>query len=713
MSNKFNYSSIGKTVDGTTFCSGVETLAENIIEDSEDDSMIVFPSATGWASLRSSSYRMTTENAELHLPFSIYKIKKVYLRPAKEKVTLRVATGYMGGTTDLELNISEFKDRNGDSFVLDITDLVVMKKEWEALPLATSINDYKENIVKDNTFYWEQGSNIIPVLSTIYKISQLNSSGIVDESPVYTRLLSRLNKTIENNSYIYTHVGDGWEQEYDLFEEFGVSTFLPYYDIRKWQFRIEYVPMSSKTKIRARKNAPTKEEYIQPFNQRAEINAASAFGKNMYLTAQKTGCKEIKIVKNYTRLNDIPPLGALVRHHGKKYRLVANHYDITNTVYVKVTHTLSENWSEKSKHVAVDQKYRNWSIPQDTLWRNIYWEDYLRVGTSLKRGEDVTGGIALEHIMQVLSVTSSSDVTVDTFSWYTYDTVFGNIDVDDKEDSEVNAELRGASIPCSTYGIANSMIFSASFKDNLSAGLRASAWGEDYLCEETLYCKADGTLDNVNVILGKGCGVAASFEINDSMKDYQSIALAELEIVQNVVYPAILRLPVGSDDYAFANKVQTPVFDEKFCVYKDPGEAIKFTYQIHLIGEDDCVFGNKFAEHNPLIKDWKGKNRTFRVWLLTHYVREGVDVLETITGDEYRKKTEEWQFFDVEPEEQTSDDISIYGNVFKLTLKLAISEDLKETKYKAWAITDEKNNLYVACNDKEITTLYFQLHHKR
>lgn len=708
MSTKFNYSSIGKTVDGTTFCSGVETLAENIIEDSEDDSMIVFPSATGWASLRSSSYRMTTENAELHLPFSIYKIKKVYLRPAKEKVTLRVATGYMGGTTDLELNISEFKDRNGDSFVLDITDLVVMKKEWEALPLATSINEYKENIVKDNTFYWEQGSNIIPVLSTIYKISQLNSSGIVDESPVYTRLLSRLNKTIENNSYIYTYVGDGWEQEYDLFEEFGVSTFLPYYDVRKWQFRIEYVPMSSKTKIRARKNAPTKEEYIQPFNQRAEINAASAFGKNMYLTAQKTGCKEIKLVKNYTRLNDIPPLGALVRHNGKKYRLVANHYDFTNTVYVKVTHTLSENWSEKSKHVAVDQKYRNWSIPQDTLWRNIYWEDYLRVGTSRKRGEDVTGGIALEYIMQVLSVTSSSDVTVDTFSWYTYDTVLGNID------GEVNAELRGASIPCSTYGIANSMIFSASFKDNLSAGLRASAWGEDnYLCEETLYCKADGTLDNVNVILGKGCGVSASFEIDDSMTINQATTVGLVESVQNVFYPAILRLPVVTDDvtdYLFANMVQTPVFDEKFCVYKDAGEAIKFTYQIHLIGEDDCVFGNKFAEHNPLIKDWKGKNRTFRVWLLTHYVREGVDVLETIAGDEYREKDEEWKFFDVEPEEQTS---SEYGDVFKLTLKLAISEDLKEPKYKAWAITDENNNLYVACNDASVKTLYFQLHHKR
>lgn len=703
MSNKFNYSSIGKTVDGTTFCSGVETLAENIIEDSEEDATITFPSNTGWASLRSSAYKMTTENAEAHLPLPIYKIKKLLVKLPELRIIRALSPDYEISCDAKELK----KGGDGVSFnnEVDITGAIVTDTEWNSLLLATDSVDYTKNLRKDNSFYYADGSDKISFLNTVNK---LGAFIFVNDTPSYERLLKyALYHTASDYSAIIAGETISFN---DLAENGGYLASIP--DIRKWQFRIEYIPMSSKTKIRARKNAPTKEEYIQPFNQRAEINAASAFGKNMYLTAQKTGCKEIKLVKNYTRLNDIPPLGALVRHNGKKYRLVANHYDFTNTVYVKVTHTLSENWSEKSKHVAVDQKYRNWSIPQDTLWRNIYWEDYLRVGTSRKRGEDVTGGIALEHIMQVLSITSSSDVTVDTFSWYTYDTVLGNIDVDDKADSEVNAELRGASIPCSTYGIANSIIFSASFKDNLSAGLRASAWGKDYLCEETLYCKADGTLDNVNVILGKGCGVAASFAIDDNMTINQATTVGLVEIVQNVFYPAILRLPVGTD-YAFANMVQTPVFDEKFCVYKDAGEAIKFTYQIHLIGEDDCVFGNKFAEHNPLIKDWKGKNRKFRVWLLTHYVREGVDVLETTTGDEYRKKDEEWKFFDVEPEEQTSSEIAIYGDVFKLTLKLAISDDLKEPKYKAWAITDEKNNLYVACNDKKITTLYFQLHHKR
>ena len=47
MSNKLNYSSYGNSIDGTNYCSGVETLAENIVEDNEEDAVIVFPSKDG------------------------------------------------------------------------------------------------------------------------------------------------------------------------------------------------------------------------------------------------------------------------------------------------------------------------------------------------------------------------------------------------------------------------------------------------------------------------------------------------------------------------------------------------------------------------------------------------------------------------------------------------------------------------------------------
>ena len=95
-SKKFEYLSIGKKVDGTTYCSAVETLAENLIEDNEQDAVIVFPSKDGWASMRSSSYRMTTENAEAQLPLPIYKVNKFLLKPINLKI--RLGSSSSGGS---------------------------------------------------------------------------------------------------------------------------------------------------------------------------------------------------------------------------------------------------------------------------------------------------------------------------------------------------------------------------------------------------------------------------------------------------------------------------------------------------------------------------------------------------------------------------------------------------------------------------------------
>lgn len=697
-SKKFEYLSIGKKVDGTTYCSAVETLAENLIEDNEQDAVIVFPSKDGWASMRSSSYRMTTENVEAQLPLPIYKVNKFLLKPINLKI--RLGSSSSGGSyADLYQN---FFDSNGEKIKeIDITKYIVNIEEWSALPIAPvgEINGYETYVFglnKDNTFYWEKNKNLIKFLSTVYtRGTTILGDIFADQTPTYERLIRSALYEIGDKFY----TGQGTIAEKNL-QELMKKEYKIESNVRDWQFRIEYVPLTSKTKIRARKNEIGKQEYIQPFNQRAEINAASAFGKNMWLTAQKTGCREIAVIKNYTKLNDIPPLGALVKHNGKKYRLVANHYVQTNTVYIQVRHTLSENWSYRSKHVAVDQKYRNWSIPQDTLWRNLYWEDYLRVGTSLKESDNVNGGVALADILQGFYVDNTKDKTIDTFSWT------ANKSLGDKDGGEV----LGASLPCSTYGIANSLIFSASFKDNLSAGMRAVKWNEDgeYVCEEAMYCKSDGTLDIANVAFGQGCDVGASFEINDNMTIEQAAAVTVVKEFQSVLYPSIIKTTLDNqEDYVLSNVAQNPVFNKGFFIYKDPGEAIKFTYQIHLIGEDDCFFGNKFAEHNPLIKSW-GEKRKFKVWSLKHYVREGADVLETIDSDVSSITITLDGFLSVKKEEQNKTDEDKYGEVYTLTLPEAI---INAENMKAWAITDENNNIYLACNNASVRKVYFQLHH--
>lgn len=674
---KMQYSSIGKIIDGTTYCSGVETLAENMIEDNENDAVVVYPFKStnrdmAFGSLRSSAYTMTTDNAEAHLPSPIYKVSKFFIMLDNIKFEWTE-------TSKQTAYLSDFKNAAGESIsALDITKFVIPQSEWDSLPISDfgavdAIPKYCFGLFKDNTFYWEKGESKIPFLGTVYK---QGISFLSNDRPTYERLIDT----------IFYEIGSDYKCKPGLVEMSLKSAVLATkaeIDVRKWKFHIEYIPLTSKTKIRARKNAPTNMDYIQPFNQRAEINSASALGKNMWITAQKTGCTEIKLVKNYTSFKDIPPLGALVNHNGRKYKLVANHYVMTNIMFIQVTHTLSENWAEKSKHVAVDQKYRNYKIPQDILWRNLYYEDYFRAGQSKKEKIGVDGGVEVGNILQLFNNGTSDYKPIDSFVW-----LFGEANAGTK-DTNI-----GARLPCSSYGIANSIIFSASFKDNVSAGLSR---GDGNKCEDVFYCHQDGTLVNATIQLGYG-------NLRPNRDYFPGIRVWE---------------DYDTGEYKVENNLEEVLFDKTFKVYKDAGEAIKFTYQIHTIGEDGVVIGRKFSEHNPLVKDWNGVGRQFKFYKLKYYIPEGTDIV-TLIDEQYDtfSISSLAEIIAIAKEEQSTDDLAYYGETYTGEFTSDIVKAWNTTD-KAWAITDEKGNLYIGCNNPSVDKngmllpIYFQLHHKR
>lgn len=698
MTKKIDYMSYACAMDGTNYCSGVETLAENLIEDNEEDAVIVFPSKDGWAGMRSTSYRMTTDNAEAVLPLPIYKIKKFLIRPVETKIVTNMRVTSPGGeyVKSEDIDYKEYKDGAGNAFdFFDATEYLVTGKEWQSFAYASEISDYLSAKMKDNTLYWEEGSDKIPILGTSYKIAGdwvESMFGLEDAEPVYVRLLRTI---LYKFTGTYTHAYlNGTEQRYASLQVNTAGSIKA--DVRKWQFRIEYVPVTSKTKMRARKQAKTNVEYLQPFNQRAEINAVSAFGKSMYLTAQKTGTQEIAVVKNYTKLADVPPLGARVRHNGRLYRLVANHYKQTNTVYIQVTHVLSENWTNKSKRLSVDQKYRNWNIPQDILWRNLYWEDYLICSTKeLTIGHSSVLGVNQATMLFACGNAGEYGNAVNNFFWLFDDAPLG----------------LGVTVPCSTYGTANSMIFSASFKDNLSAGLHKLSNGSD-LCEETYYCQENGTLQSATVILSSGIGHGIYNADSGTLEEVEKSAQTGkvLNDLASVVYPCVARKDEEQTDgsvitYTF-NAPKSELFRAKFKILKDAGEALKFTYQVHIMPYQDdvglLVVGDKFAEVNTLVKNWESI-RTLRLVFLTSYLREGgTRLLAPYTYDE---QTENGKLF------------TYAGDKEKAYIKLNTAQTgytkAKEANCTAWAICDENNNLIIGCNDISKTEIYFYTVHKR
>ena len=196
---------------------------------------------------------------------------------------------------------------------VDITYLVKTAEEFAALEVVAA-DEANNSINKNNTMYYNQGERQIKFGEMSQRLFLSSRASIITLILKYIHDFNARSKNAENLDFdrkLYAYISDGEV----VSEREGTQIYssdsthittdeaqLETLDIRDLSFRIEYIPMFSKTKIRARKNAPTKVEYIQPFNQRAEINAASAFGKSMWLTAQKTGVRETKFIKNYTNI---------------------------------------------------------------------------------------------------------------------------------------------------------------------------------------------------------------------------------------------------------------------------------------------------------------------------------------------------------------------------------------------------------------------------
>lgn len=664
MSNSLKYDSYGNLIEGTNYCSGVETFAQNLIEDNENDASITFPSPGGWTSSRTEDYILTDNNACIILPSDIYKLTSVKIRATyySENGNLKdLGWIYPNGATRSIL-FSEFKNSNGESLeYIDITDYVVNITMYNTLKVIKNADSvHSATINKGNTLCYEKNKIILTGGRMGFINDLINGNYINWQKAIQSALAYKTDKEYFCESDAGDHV---W-----YLESAKDGCYFGTDDPRSIQVRVSYIPMTSDLKLRARKSAKTNVNYIQPMNQRAEINSASAFGKLLHSTAQKTGTEQITLVKWYTKLNDIPPLGCRVKHNNEHYILTANSFEMTNTVHIKVTHTLSKNWSNKSQYVSVDQKYRNYNIPADILWRNLYWEDFIEVTADgvvegAEVGSLISSGIQdgqtiIPVLPRIFMCDTANDVTITSFFLF----MLGE----------------GVTTPCTTMGIANSMVFSASMKDNLSAGLRV--YTDTNYCEDVFYCNNDGTLKRGNIVLSS------------------DVVLNSLD-----TYP-----------HATRNAENRPldfILDETYEIDKDPGEALKFTYQCHWISSDnDIVIGNKLAENHPLVKKWT-ESRKFKFWRLSKKLRQGEDKIYASEGeDNARSITNDasvrifyWELSDYAGADNTK----------AFRLKLTNLSTSWIANYRAWAITDENNNLYIGCNDISKTALYFTHIHKR
>ena len=613
-------------------CSAVDTDIANIIPANQETASVVYPAPNAWVTPRTEEVRLTTDNCKILMPETIEKIVKVYINTNTFTVDLTDAEDVPGNEA-LETDI------------LDITDLVPEYKRWSALE-TQGYGQYDRNtreILKNNTIYWTEDANEISLIYTQYASDQAMSIDYL----IRCAILRNFGHDDDTSNFYINGV------EKTLIARGGGVNFS---DIRSLQFRIEYIPRGNSTKLHAVKQEKCDFESVIPFNQRAEIVDAESLSRELKKEVNQRGVDYAKIVHFYSSLEEIPQRGAAFTVGNDVYTITVNEYEQTNNQNIKVTHTFAKNWVLQSSYLKQNKEYRNTNIPTDILERNLHYEDYIVIDESDYSDNDgVLGeyGIFMSVFMDVFVGESSNYRTeINLASFYGRNT---------RNEGRNN---EGGIVSVSSFAVANSIVFSAKTKNNLSVGIRRGDpddGDDDDYCYDVFYTNDDGEFDGNTL---RVCFASELYSINQD--------------------PDSFPYSGTYDNTVMGSRALEPF---ELIVDKSSAEQTNLTYQAHVVSAlADLIIGEMITRNSPLVCEMYGAVRKkYQIFGLLRPLSKTATVVDEQSGISL-----------VEWEGENSSYVQITTGA--LHLGFTNITGLIGGGYVGWAVTDENGRLYLARN---------------
>ena len=361
-------------------------------------------------------------------------------------------------------------------------------------------------------------------------------------------------------------------------------------DFTKILFRVEYVPTGT-ARLRMRKPwSLGKTESVLPFNQSAAKLDSVAFGRAMFGNVIRMGNAQ-------TAYTFTLPLGYVLPERGQ--RVGADGYIAeVKTEYgaasKKVTIVVVQGFNRLSAFVGVNQSLRLFEISERTsLDRYIIVEDYCVIGKSPKSGR---ASAATNALASVLAAPFSNSTPAPRLVARAQ----GYVEwARDQEESKIIA-LTPVLLPCLSYAVGNSLVFTFAFGDNFTAGRRidpldyaVGAEKEMFKTETDVpYADAFGRIDYLDVAFLDGTG-AGSIEGVGETEDKR-----EADRVRKVL-SAANALPAIDNDLTYRRNTFVSFFKGRnaIVVNKDSREALKgVTYQLNFAEADGIKVSPGFAE---------------------------------------------------------------------------------------------------------------------
>lgn len=550
----------------------------NAIADYDDPaSVIVYPSNTDWASVRSESGgQLTTENMAAILPNPIYKINKLSIwAPIKDDSLI---PGVELDYENIKFDVTQFVVEKS------IYDILPARSVWKESPTPTApftCSWELKELGRDFALYYEYLGDKIIGIGNQTKVSLFWSRSTID-------MLCSYAYSSQYNGIKFRNLPR------DLSYPKGVIVDSDNFADVLW--RCEYTSTTD-TRIEVQKidlsdySTPS----VQQINQASNLVNIKAYGDNMSGLLQRMGNAEKICTKLFKYYENCPKIGDYTEDG---YVVTTTQKAIYND-FVSCSIALTKNFNRKSQFVDVASEVRQFVIPAagQSLERHSNYGEYIYIDTGSEYQDDKTSLLTDFGLQSFLKVFSgeATEVSPKLAELAGYPNI---------TDYQLHPIFSSRYLQVDTKGIANTIAFTFGFKDNRVAGDSTAARYQevsDKVIQQPIgYTDEVGAFALLSIALFKNFSktVGGEMTFSDYVGNARALPESSLNATNNAQNIVLNNYPINVSG-SWKQRV--------FRCFKDGAEVIKITLQYHILPTPEnakkMIIGRGLALENPLIRD--------------------------------------------------------------------------------------------------------------
>ena len=360
-------------------------------------------------------------------------------------------------------------------------------------------------------------------------------------------------------------------------------------------FRITYQPVVSARVQQSKSNVTgITEERSIAYNQGQNVIEAHYYGESQKGLIERLGNPEMAITTVQYGIGNPPKIGALWISPDNEDFYVSSVAVEVCAATTKITIGLTQNFNRYSAYVALDRQKRQYEISERAAYDSFYsYRDYCVIGN----GIDNTATLITDPGLLKNVFTQNETYRPLTVMFLQGEDNYGN-------------ELQQVALACQSLAMGNAAVFTASYKDNYSAGVatvnQSAGNVSGYFTNSVPYSDFFGNFKYLHMQISESAEIQGGTTLKDVSHSVPSAA---------GLIPSNTRINTG---------------DKPLLIEKGSTEVLNINYQIDFVtNRNEIIVGSALAK-NLVIGSQKG--HAAKLYLLPYRLNKYQKVIDVSTA---------------------------------------------------------------------------------